>query len=149
MVKKKHNTDKKLHNSDVVNKGADLTWQEQVDLVPEDEVESGSEIYYFTDEDGNIRSREFLAEELISDDFFDREASLKRTPRHEKVQRLKPGAVEIVNLVPPSGESQKEISLPVPKSGARPLEFEYPAKLSQTCSLKKSHRVTGSKSIGK
>lgn len=55
-----------------------------VDLVPEDEVESGSEIYYFTDEDGNIRSREFLAEELISDDVA--EDSLKRKPEHEKVQ---------------------------------------------------------------
>jgi hypothetical protein len=81
MVKKKHNKDKKLHNfdeelhnSDVVNERPDLTWQERVDLVPDDESESGSEIYYFTDEDGNIHSREFLAEELIPDDVEDREA---------------------------------------------------------------------------
>jgi hypothetical protein len=69
MVKKKHNKgkklhnfDEKLHNSDVVNSEPDLTWQERVDLAPEDEIESGSEIYYFTDGDGNIHSREFLAE---------------------------------------------------------------------------------------
>jgi hypothetical protein len=83
--KKLHNFDEKLHNSDVVSDEPDLTWQERVDLMPEDEVESGSEIYYFTDEDGNIHSREFLAEELISDDVEDREESLKS--RHEKVQR--------------------------------------------------------------
>jgi len=52
--KKLHNFDEKLHNSDE----PDLAWQETVDLMPEDEVEGGSEIYYFTDEDGNIRSRE-------------------------------------------------------------------------------------------
>jgi hypothetical protein len=56
MAKKKHNKDKKLHNSNELG----LTWQEEVDLQPEDEVEGGSKIYYFTDEDGNIRSREFL-----------------------------------------------------------------------------------------
>src|SRR5664279_3690757 len=54
----------KKHNSHEL----DLSWQETVDLLPEDEVEGGSEIYYFTDEDGNIHSREFLAEELIDDD---------------------------------------------------------------------------------
>jgi hypothetical protein len=43
----------------------DLSWQEAVDLQPEDENEERSEIYYFTDYDGNIFSREFLAEELI------------------------------------------------------------------------------------
>jgi hypothetical protein len=75
MAKKKHNEDKKLHNfdeklhySDISHEGPDLSWQEGVDLLPEDEVESGSEIYYFTDEDGNIHSREFLAQELIPDD---------------------------------------------------------------------------------
>jgi hypothetical protein len=45
---------------------------------PEDEVESGSEIYDFTDEDGSIHSREFFAEELIpyekgADDVLKRE----------------------------------------------------------------------------
>jgi hypothetical protein len=34
---------------------------------PEDEIEGFPEIYYFTDEDGNIDSREFVAEELIPD----------------------------------------------------------------------------------
>jgi hypothetical protein len=49
MAKKRHNKDKKLHNfeeklhnSDVVNDEPDLTWQERVDLAPEDEIESGS-----------------------------------------------------------------------------------------------------------
>ena len=52
-----------------------------LDLLPEDEVESGSEIYYFTDEDGNIHSREFLAEELIPDDVGDLGDSLKSRMR--------------------------------------------------------------------
>src|SRR5665647_1096114 len=57
MAKKKHNKDKKLYNFDEKlhnSNELDLTWQEEVDLQPEDEVEGGSEIYYFTDEDGNI-----------------------------------------------------------------------------------------------
>ncbi len=53
MVEKKHNSDEKLHNSNEL----DLSWQETVDLQPEDEVEGGSEIYYFTDEDGNTLAR--------------------------------------------------------------------------------------------
>jgi len=87
--KKLHNFDEKLHNSDVVKDEPDLSWQERVDLATEDEVEHGSEIYYFTDEDGNVHSREFLAEELIPDDAEDLGDSLKRKPRSEKVQRLK------------------------------------------------------------
>ncbi len=43
-----HNFEEKLLNSDE----PDLSWQEAVDLSPEDEVEGSSEIYYFTDEDG-------------------------------------------------------------------------------------------------
>jgi hypothetical protein len=82
MVKKKHNKDKKLYDSDVVNEGPDLTWQERVDLQPEDEVESDSEIYYFTDEDGNIHSREFLADELVPDEVVDQEDVIKGKPRH-------------------------------------------------------------------
>ena len=46
----------------------DLMWQEGIGLQPDDEVEGGAEIYYFTDEDGNIHSREFIAEELIPDE---------------------------------------------------------------------------------
>jgi hypothetical protein len=46
MAKKKHNKDKKLHNSHEL----DLSWQETVDLQPEDELEGGSEIYYSVDE---------------------------------------------------------------------------------------------------
>jgi hypothetical protein len=125
--KKLHNFSEKLHNSDVVNDEPDLTWQERIDLVPEDEVQSGSEIYYFTDEDGNIHSREFLTEELVSEDVEDREDSLNS--RHEKVQRLKPGSVEIVNLVPATGETQGEISIPVPKSGARPVDIRISSEV--------------------
>ncbi len=127
--KKLHNFDEKLHNSDVVNDKPDLSWQERIDLAPEDEVEHGSEIFYFTDEDGNVHSREFLAEELIPDDAEDREDSLKRKPRSEKVQRLKPGSVEIVNLVPASGETQGEISLPVPKLGTRPVDIRISSEV--------------------
>ena len=74
MVKKKHNKYKKLHNFDEKlhnSNELDLSWQEEVDLQQGDEVEGGSEIYYFTDEDGNINSREFLAEELIDGDVED------------------------------------------------------------------------------
>jgi hypothetical protein len=67
MARKKHDEDKKLHNS----RELDLSWQETVDLQSEDENEEGSEIYYFVDQDGNINSREFLAEELIEDEFGD------------------------------------------------------------------------------
>jgi hypothetical protein len=50
------NADEKLHNSHQ----PDLTWQEMTDLSPEDEIEGVPEIYYFTDDDCNIHSREFL-----------------------------------------------------------------------------------------
>jgi hypothetical protein len=59
MMRNKHNKDKKLHNSDEKlhnSREPDLTWQEMTDLSPEDDVACGSEIYYFTDEDGNIHS---------------------------------------------------------------------------------------------
>jgi hypothetical protein len=141
MAKKRHKKDKKLHNSDVVNDEPDLSWQERVDLAPEDEVESGSEIYYFTDEDGNTHSREFLAEELIPDDVEDREDLLKS--RHEKVQRLKPSSVEIVNLVSASGKMQGEISLPVPKSGARPLDIRISSEVVPDLFPKKDSRNNG------
>ena len=145
MAKKKHNEDKKLHNfneklhnSDVINdRGPDLTWQERVDLLPEDEVEGGSEIYYFTDEDGNLHSREFLAEELIADDVEDPKDSLKGKPEHGKAQRLKPGAMEIVNLVPASQETQHEITLPAPKSGERPLDIRISSEIAPDLFTKK------------
>jgi hypothetical protein len=53
--------DEELHNS----QEPDLTRQEMTDLSPEVEIEGGPEIHYFIDEDGNIHSREFLAEGLI------------------------------------------------------------------------------------
>jgi len=126
MVKKKHNKDKKLHNSDEklhnLNE-LDLSWQETVDLLPEDEEESGSEIYYYTDENVNIHSREFLAEELIGDDIKDLEDSHEGKSHLEKVQRLKPGTTDIVNLVRKQEEKLNEIILSVPKSGERPLDI--------------------------
>jgi integrase len=126
-----------------VDDGADLSWQERLDLVPEDEVERGSEVYYYTDENGNIRSSEFLAEELISDDVEDRDASLKRKSKQKKVERLRPGAVEIINLVPASGETQKELSLPVPKSGARPLDIRISSEVVPDLLTKKDSRSDG------
>ena len=112
MAKKNHKKDKKLHNFDA----PDLTWQEMNDLSPEDEIEGGSEIYYFTDEDGNINSREFLAEELINESEV--EGSPKRKPSG-KLQKLKPGAVDIISLVRPD-EAQQQVALPAPKPGAPP-----------------------------
>jgi len=99
MVQKKHNKDKKLHNFDEKLHNShelDLSWQETVDLLPEDYVEGGSEIYYFTDEDGNVHSREFLAEELIDDAIKEKEESRERKSREEKVQRLKSGTTDIL-----------------------------------------------------
>ena len=102
MARNKHNKDKKLHNSDEKLHNShepDLTWQEMTDLSPEDEIEGGPEIYYFTDEDGNIHSREFLAEELIPEE-SEVEGSPKRKPSG-KLQKLKPGAVDIISLRAP------------------------------------------------
>ena len=51
MAQKKHNKDKKLHNSDEKLRNSnelDLSWQETVDLLPEDEDEGSSEISVFT-----------------------------------------------------------------------------------------------------
>jgi hypothetical protein len=119
MAKKKHNKDKKLHNSHEL----DQSWQETVDLLPEDEVEGSSEIYYFTDEDGNVHSREFLAEELINDDIKEREESPEIKSREEKVQRLKPSTTDIVNIVRMPNEIPKEIIVSVPKTTTRLVIF--------------------------
>jgi hypothetical protein len=91
MTRNKHNKDKKLHNSNEKLHNShepDLTRQEMTDLSPEDEIEGGPEIYYFTDEDGNIHSREFLAEELIPDK-SEVEGSPKRKPSG-KLQKPSP-----------------------------------------------------------
>ena len=109
MSRNKHNKDKKLHNFDEKLHNShepDLTWQEMTDLSPKDESEGGSEMYYFTDEDGNIHSREFLAEELIPDDESEVEGSLKRKPSG-KLQKLKPGAVDTISLRVPHDPSQQ------------------------------------------
>jgi hypothetical protein len=55
IAKKKPHKDKKLHNFDEElhnNHELDLSWQETVDLQPEDETDGGSDVYYFVDEDG-------------------------------------------------------------------------------------------------
>jgi hypothetical protein len=99
MAEKKHNKDKKLHNFDEKLHNShelDLSWQETVDLLPEDENEDGPEIYYFADEDGNTHSREFLSEELIPDDAEDLADSLKRKSGHVKVERVKPGTTDVL-----------------------------------------------------
>src|SRR5665647_499013 len=126
MAKKKHNKDKKLHNSDEKlhnSNELDLSWQETVDLQPEDELEGGSEIYYSVDEDGNIQSREFLDEELIEDEVEGSEVSQEEKSRLEKVQRLKPGTTDIVNLVRTPEEIPKEIIVSVPKTGTSPVSY--------------------------
>jgi integrase len=148
MAKKKHNKDKKLHNfdeklhnSDIASDdGLDLTWQETVDLLPEDEVEGDSEIYYFVDENGNIHSREFLAEELIDDDIKELEASLEGKSRLEKVRRLKPGTTDIVNLVRTPEETPKEIILSVPKTGTSPLDIRISSEITPDLPVKESLR---------
>jgi hypothetical protein len=125
-----------------------LTWQETVDLLPEDEAESGSEIYYFTDEDGNIHSREFLLEELILDT-QDSEDSLKRKPSYEKVERLKPGTLDIVGLSRSPQQTHQEIALPVPKSGARPLDIRISSEVAPDLSTKESRQPNESVDMDK
>ena len=129
MVKKKHNEDKKLHNFDEKlhnSNQPDLTWQEMTDLSPEDEVEGGSEIYYFTDEDGNIHSREFFVEELIPDE-SEAKGSPKRKPSG-KLEKLKPGAIEIINLEAPN-EPPQQVTLPAPKSGEPPIDIRISSEV--------------------
>ncbi|MGA7077041.1 MAG: hypothetical protein WBZ42_10965 [Halobacteriota archaeon] len=131
MAKKKHTKDKKLHNSHKL----DLSWQEAVDLQPEDDYEDGSEIYYFMDQDGNIHSREFLPEELVPDDAKDLADLLKRKPSHVKVERVKPGTTDVVNLIPADENSPREIVLPVPKSGAYPLDIRISSEVAPNTAL--------------
>ena len=143
MVKKKHNKDKKLHNFDEKlhnSNELDLAWQEEVDLQPEDEVEGGSEIYYFTDEDGNIHSREFLAEELIPDE-KEQENSFKRKSSG-KLQKLKPGTIDIISLVRPN-EAQQQVTLPAPKSGVPPLDVRIFSEVATDLFPKKESSKVG------
>ena len=133
MAKKKPNKDKKLHKFDEKlhnNHKLDLSWQETVDLQPEDELEGGSEIYYSVDEDGNIHSREFLSEELIEDDFGDLHDLPEGKSRMEKVEKLKPGTMDIVNLVRAPEETPKEVLLPVPKSGSSPINIRISSEVT-------------------
>jgi integrase len=136
MAGNKHNKDKKLHNSEEKlhnSNEPDLTWQEMTDLSPEDDVAGGSEIYYFTDEDGNIHSREFLAEELIPDE---REAT--DSPKRKsvgKLQKLKPGAVDMISLRAPDEPSQ-QVTLPAPKSGEPPLDIRISSEVLPDLSTK-------------
>ncbi len=136
MAKKKHNADKKLHNSDEKLHNSDepdLAWQETTELLPEDEVEGGSEVYYFTDENGNIHSREFLAEELVPDESEIEDSSKRKS--EGTLQRLKPGAVDIVSLRAPDEPSQ-QVTLPAPKSGAPPLDIRISSEVVPDLSTK-------------
>ena len=143
MTRNKHTKDKKLHNSDEKLHNShepDLTWQEMTNLSPEDEIEGGPEIYYFTDEDGNIHSREFLAEELIPD-----ESEVKGSPKRKpsgNLQKLKPGAVDIISLVRPN-EAQRQVILPAPKSGAPPLDIRISNEVAADLFPKKESRELG------
>ena len=140
--KKLHNSEEKLHNSDISNdEGPDLAWQEAVDLLPEDEVEASSEIYYFTDEDGNIHSREFLVQELVPSDDEDLKDLRKRKPSYEKVERLKPGTLDMVALSRRPQQTSQKIALPVPKSGTRPLDIRISSEVAPDLSTKESQRL--------
>jgi hypothetical protein len=56
---------------------------------------------------------------------------------------MKPSSVEIVNLVPASGETQGEISLPVPKSGARPIDIRISSEVVPDLFTKKESQSDG------
>ena len=51
--------------------------------------------------------------------------------------------MEIVNLVPTSGETQGEISLPVPKSGAPPLDIRISSEVVPDLFTKKESQSDG------
>jgi hypothetical protein len=51
--------------------------------------------------------------------------------------------VEIVNLVPASGETQREISVPVPKSGTRPLDIRISSEVVPELLSKKESQSDG------
>jgi hypothetical protein len=141
MAKKSDKKDKKLHNLLHNSTEPDLSWQEAVDLLPEDEAESGSEIYYFTDEDGNIHSREFLAEDLVPADDEDLKDLLQRKPRYDKIERLKPGTLDIVGLVQSQQQpQQQEIAIPLPKAGERPLDIRISSELASGLVTEKESR---------
>lgn len=82
------------------------------------------------DEGGNIHSREFISEELILNDAEDLANVLKRESSHVKVERLKSGTTDVVNLIPRSDQTPREIVLPVPKSGARPLDIRISSEVA-------------------
>jgi hypothetical protein len=85
MTRDKHNKDTKLRNFDEKLHNShepELTWQEKTDLSPEDDIEGGSEIYYFTDEDGDIHSRGFRTKELIPDALA-KKRTKRETPKTE------------------------------------------------------------------
>ena len=142
-MRDKHNKDKKLHNSDETLHNShepELTWQEKTDLSPEDDIVGGSEIYYFTDEDGDINSREFLTKELIPD-----EGEVKRSPKREpsgKLKKLKPGAIDIISLVRPN-EAQQHVILPAPKSTAPPLDVRISSEVATDPFPKKESSTVG------
>jgi hypothetical protein len=88
----------------------------------------------------SIHSREFLAEELIPD-----ESEVEGSPKRKlsaKLQKLKPGAVEIISLVRPD-EAQQQVTLPAPKSGAAPLDVRISSEVATDLFPKKKSQELG------
>jgi hypothetical protein len=69
----------------------------------EDETEGGSEIYYYT-ENGNVRSREFLNQELVPNE---REDEVHRR-QNQLLKKLKPEEVDVISLRAPDETSQTD-----------------------------------------
>ncbi|MEI7826770.1 MAG: hypothetical protein WCI87_03110, partial [Euryarchaeota archaeon] len=80
-----------------------------------------------------IRSREFLIEELIPDEKEVEDLSKRKSSG--KLQKLKPGTVDIISLRAPDEPSQ-QITLPIPKSGETPLDIRISSEVVPDLSTK-------------
>ncbi|MGZ4946771.1 MAG: tyrosine-type recombinase/integrase [Halobacteriota archaeon] len=137
--KKLHNFEEKLHNSHIsTGEHPDLAWQETTDLSPEDEADGGTEIYYFTDEDGDVHSREFLQQELIHDDDKDAGGSLQQESSTVNAQRLDSGTTDIVNLVQAHEETARDVSLSLPRSKTGPIDVRISSEVVPDMITKKA-----------
>jgi hypothetical protein len=62
------------------------------------------EVYYYTDRDGNVRSREFLDQALVPND---REDEVHRR-QNQLLKKLKPEEVDVISLRAPDETSQTD-----------------------------------------
>jgi integrase len=106
--------------------------EKDLDDAPENIYYTEPDVYYFTDADGHVKRREFLAEDLVPPDDFDAsEWSKKAKSLKWKSERLKPGTLEIVNIRK-RGEADKGVTIPAPKPGEPPLDIRVFTELDNS-----------------